>query len=185
MSETKFCYTDSKGRIFNLQLDLLKVRQIDASDFTNLYPTKFTLGRFDKGLIGQLLINSPLLFAVLWVVVQEQVHAMFASGTFPVSPKEDQEAAEQEFVRGVNGAVVDAARTAFLESLADFFRDQQTALSALSRMLESARQKLVEREKEINPMVDQLMDQELDQRIEVLRKTLSGTPGTASTPSLP
>lgn len=194
MSLTLFQFADRKGRIWSLELDLLKIRRVDKSDFSNLYPTKFSLARFDKAIIAELLTNSPLMFAVIWALVQDQAELKYLAYTaalgsspvqtppqdsFPISPKESPVEAESEFIEGISGPVIDNARAAFLEALSDFFRDQQTALSTIGKTLKSLRQKLVERSKELDPVIDKMLNKHLDS----LLRTLSETPGMESTPS--
>jgi hypothetical protein len=190
-----FTFTDTKNRTWNLELDMLKVRRVDASDFSDLSDIKFSLATFNKETIGLLLSNTTLMFAVIWVIVQDQVEEKYQwtitrslpddkeppPGSFPISPKENLDQAEQEFVRAIKGETIETARLAFVESLSDFFRDHQTALSILGRKLKDLKGKMVEKAPEVEKLLDRLTDQEFNKMLAMLNKTLDDQPGTEST----
>jgi hypothetical protein len=189
-----FTFTDTKNRTWNLELDMLKVRSVDASDFSDLSDIKFSLATFNKETIGLLLSNTTLMFAVIWVIVQDQVEEKYQEslkrsvsdkepplGSFPISPKENLDQAEHEFVRAIKGETIETARLAFVESLSDFFRDHQTALSILGRKLKDLKGKMVEKAPEVEKLLDRLTDQEFNKMLAMLNKTLDDQPGTEST----
>lgn len=182
-SRKRFHFTNSKHQTYNLELDLFKVQQVDKADFSDITSTKFTLANFNKEAISLLLSNTSLLFAVIWVIVQDQVEEQHAAGSVLTSPKENPEAAQAEFVSGVNGRVIEEARTAFVEALSDFFQDHQNALSMLVRKLQEMRILMGKKIQEADPLLNQLMEQELDKGIAQLREMLLETPGTPSTVS--
>lgn len=176
-----FSFVDKHGRPWDLTLDLLIMRRIDASDFTAIWDKEFSILNLDESVIRKLLVDPNFLFAVIWVVVQPQVQTYAA---FKDKSLEEQEA---EFVSGINGAVINEARNTFMEALGDFFPDQRTVLSALTEQVKKltvmAGQKTAA---EIGPLLDQLLEQEFDQKVAKLRKELlNETPGETSSSSLP
>jgi hypothetical protein len=182
-SRKRFHFQNAKNLTYNLELDLYKVQQVDKADFSAITDEKFTLANFSKETISLLLSNTSLLFAVIWVVVQDQVQEQFADGLTPISPKENQEAAQEEFVRSINGKVIEDARMAFIEALSDFFQDHQNALSILVGKLTKMKELVAQKMAEADPLMDQLMERELDKGIAELHRMLSETPGTQSTVS--
>lgn len=190
-----YTYTDRKGRTWNVELDLQKAMFVDNSDFTDHYDGKVILSKFDKALIGEVFTNSRLLFGIIWAIVQDQAKAKWKSysawlndhqpdtkpppDSFPADPA-DTEKAQLEFVSGVNGKVVEAARQAFLESLSDFFQDHQNALLLLLEKHKTMRTLMVEKLGTASDQIDKLLEQEMDKGLAELKSMLD-QPGTTST----
>lgn len=190
-------FTDRKGRTWNVELDLQKAMFVDNSDFTDHYDGKVILSKFDKALIGEVFSNSRLLFAIIWAIVQDQIPPKYAlyrqwlndgnksqagkppEDSFPIDPS-DTERAQLEFVAGVNGKVVEAAREAFLESLSDFFQDHQSVLSLLLEKHKTMRTLMVGKLATASEQIDRLLEQEMDKGIAELKSMLD-QPGTTST----
>ncbi len=171
-------FTDRKGRSWDVALDLLKASRIDKSDFKEYWDKEFSILDLDKLLIQKLLNDPAFLFALIWVVVQDQLPDSF--------PKE-QDAAQAEFVSGVNGPTIEAARSAFLEALADFFPDQRTVLSILKDQNTTLHQKAATKLLETVPLLNDLLDEEFNERVTALMeelKTRDKTLGVTSMPSL-
>lgn len=189
------CFTDRKGRTWDLSLDLFVARRVDASDFSIFQQEgeePFSILRPDRAILHRLcLTDGPFLYAVIWAIVVEQAEAGFAAQpqTFPVSPKENPQAAEQEFVRGANGAVLEAARKAYSEAIVDFFPELQIVLSTLMNQAAMVRKKVAEKMDRVNPLIDQLVDAELEMGLKKMEAQLSQrqneTVGNTSTPSPP
>lgn len=171
-------FKDKKGREWDLALDLRIARIVDKSDFTEYWDRKFSILTLDPDLIKKLLTDGPFLFAIIWAMVQEQLPA-----TFPP----ESEAAEAEFVSGVNGPTIEAARTAMIEALGDFFPEQRTALFILRDQVKILGEKASQRLQEAVPLLNEMLDEEMDQRVATLReefrKTLAQRNGETSTPS--
>lgn len=190
-------FKDKKGREWDVALDLRKGYLIDKSDFTAIVEDyKFSILKPDRLLYGKLLTDAPFLFAVIWAMVQEQVAVKWQaysdaltvwnsehhSGTpfiappdvFPISPKEA-EAAEAEFVSGVNGPTIESARIAFTEALADFFPEQRTVLSTLTRQVKNLSEKVGKKMEESEPLLNDLLDEELELGMKQLQDDLRNT----------
>lgn len=187
---TKF--KDRFGREWDLALDFAICRRIDASDFSEVEGEdgKFSiLNPKQETLFKLLLSNTGLLFSIIWVIIQEQVEAQHAAGSFPISPKEDLARAEAEFAKGINGPVIKAAREAFVNAVSDFFPDLQTVLSTWATQASMVREKVEQKIHRMNPTVEKLVDMELDKGIEKLiaelEKTHDAKPGDTSSVSPP
>lgn len=180
-------FTDRKGRVWNVDLDLRIARQIDKSDFSSYYDRPFSILNPESHLLQKLLRDGPFLFAIIWAMVQEQAQDKYAEHirlldagvkperTFPVSPIEDPEAAEVEFVSGVNGPTIEAGRAAMVEAIADFFPDLKIALSTIinqsKRLSETVGRKLQETE----PMLQELLEQQFNKEVEKVKQELLKT----------
>lgn len=198
-------FTDKKGRTWDVALDLRKARQIDKADLSAISEDyKFSILKPDRVLYGKLITDAPFLFAIIWAMVQDQAEAKYTvhlsaqtdydsrgslskyadrdsgfsftppADSFPTSPKE-QEAAELEFVSGVNGPTIEAARNAIIEALADFFPEQRTVLSTLMRQSKKLSEKVGKKMEESEPLMDSLLDEELDLGIKQLQASLLKT----------
>ena len=184
----KHChFTDRKGREWDLTLDLRTARYVDTCDFSNYIPEKFSILRPDKKLFWTFFEDTGLLFAIVWAIVQEQAITLHAAGAFPCSPKEEPEAAELEFVSGINGKARDEGRQAFVEALTDFFPEQETVLSTLTRKLSEMQTKIEKRIKETEPLLDEITELEMDEAVEKMRKMIrdrkAGATSSQSPPS--
>jgi hypothetical protein len=179
-------FTDRKGREWDLTLDLRTARYIDTCDFSNFVPEKFSILRPDKKLFWTFFEDSGLLFAIVWAIVQEQAESYHRVGAFP-SPKEEPAAAELEFVSGINGKAREEGRQAFVEALTDFFPEQETVLSTLTRKLAQMRTKIETRIKETEPLLDEITDLEMDEAVEKMKKMIrdrkAGATSSQSQPS--
>lgn len=197
-------FKDKKGRVWDLSLDLYKAEIVDKSDFKRYWDREFSILVLDEGLVRQLLTNAPFLFAIIWAIVQDQAEAKFkygqewsarhpispdtppAADCFPLSPREQAEAAQVEFVSGVNGPTIEAARNAIMEALGDFFPEQRTVLLALAEQMKRMQVKAGQKLTETMPLLDKLLDKEFDDKVEKLKRELLGEkPGETSSLSPP
>jgi len=187
-------FTDKKGRTWTVDLDLRIARVIDKSDFKQYWDQEFSILSPDSKLLTKLITDAPFLFAVIWAMVQEQAEAKYKSlqdyeaqqrsgsqraycnpptDTFPISPKEQPEEAEVEFVSGINGPTIEAARNAIVEAVSDFFPETRTVLSALRSQIKMMGEKAAEKMEKTVPLLQSIMDEEFELRIEDFRKELS------------
>lgn len=96
--------------------------------------------------------------------------------TFPLSPREplaegeDTTPAELEFVSGVNGTTIEAARTAMIEALGDFFPEQRTALSALSKQVTVMGRKVGEKLEQAFPQLEEVLEEELQASLDQMKE---------------
>jgi hypothetical protein len=206
---TKF--TDRKGRVWELDLDLLTCLEIDKTDFSSLDVPEFSMLEPSQELYKAIIANTRLMFAIIWVIVQKQAIHYYAAwkalpdeqkhhieaewyarkpaaqSFFPVDPKApfdadtDTSEAELEFVSGISGPVVKEARAAFVEALANFFPQHRTALSTLMRQVERTTNKINQKIEETEPELEKLMDQEMEKGIRSLREKLAKGQGSEAT----
>jgi len=201
-------FTDRKGRIWGLELDLFKAKVIDKSDFKEFWDQEFSILEPTRELLQRLMSNSPFLFAIIWAMVHDQAEAKFKTykqwldspktvqtkrgsickvespprDSFPISPKEEPAAAELEFVSGINGPTIEAGRTAFLEALGEFFPDLRTVLSFLTENQKMMVSKVGARLEKTSPLLERLLDEELDKAVAKLQEELNAKHGEISTP---
>lgn len=205
-------FTDKKGRTWDVALDLLTARRVDASDFSAyIGDRKFSILEPEKPLIHRLISDAPFMFAVIWAMVQEQAankHQVYLAAKanydqrgnrpgvvqppfdppadcFLFSPKENPAEAELEFVSGVNGPTIKAAREAIVASLSDFFPELQTVLSLLVKQFQKMETKAAVKLQETEPLLEEWMDEEFEAGLkkmkEELRKTREERLGKIST----
>lgn len=181
-------FTDKKGRTWDVSLDLLIARRIDKSDFSN-YHKKFSILAPERDLLGKLLSDAPFLFAIIWVIVQDQAEAKYQeykrskaadctpdADSFPISPREptpegsETSPAELEFVSGINGPTIEAARNAIIEALGDFFPDQRTVLSALANQMKAMSKTVGDKLEKALPTLNTVLEEEMDSKIQDLQQ---------------
>lgn len=68
-----FVFTDTRGRKWDITLNLAAARRIDASDFSSLTDKKFSILKPTKDVFQQILTEPSLMFAIIWAVIQPQV----------------------------------------------------------------------------------------------------------------
>lgn len=158
-------FTDAKGREWDCRLTLASARRVDDSDFSALTDKEFSVLRPDRELFGELLTNTPLAFAVVWAIVYPQANRI---ADFPT----DYDAAEMEFLEGLDGSAMTRGRQALWRSLADFFPDLKTALSTLIRQTEAGRNRINERMAGMEDRIEAMMNQEIDKGFKELEALL-------------
>lgn len=180
-----YTFKDTKGREWDVTLDLLKARRITASDFSEILGEgkgKLNILHPEAQTFTRILTNPDLLFAVIWAMVRDE-----QARKYPDFENLNNDAAELEFVSAVRGSTITAAREAFSEALADFFPDLRIVLSTFLKQLKGMDDKVATRIAKIDPLLDQMIEQEMDQGIERFRQQLlknkSEIPGEPSSPS--
>lgn len=189
-------FQDSKGRLWELELDILTCRCIDKSDFSAYYDEPFSMFKLEKEVVKKLLTDSSFAFAIIWAIVQPQAKEKYqlflnnngAIDSFPTDPANAEEA-EIEFVSAINYKAKDEGQKALLEALADFFPELKTVLYTVSQQMTVAMSKIEEGTKQIIPLLTEMMDRDLNRGIEEmkreLRKTQDHQAGEVLSPSLP
>jgi len=170
---TARAFTDKKGRNWDVSLTLGGARRIDASDFSEVTSKRFSILRPDKHLLSDILTDTPLLFAIIWALVQPQAQA---SGVD-----------EAEFLDGLDGPSIQAGREAFWEALSDFFPEHATALSTLLSQYQKAGKRIAAELAAMETEIEAVVSEEVATQTEKLRKELramtrSGSPGATSSP---
>lgn len=178
------CYTDKKDRTWDLSLDFATCRRVDQFDKTAVIKEQFSILSPDRTMLHRILYTDrAALFAIIWAIVHPQTETIAG---FP-SPKENPEAAEMEFLSGVNGPVMDAARIAISEALGDFFPELRIVLSTWATQAAQIQGKVEQKMGEMNPILMDMAEQEFDKFLAKMKEQLtkSENPGEASGPLLP
>jgi hypothetical protein len=182
------CFKDRFGKVWDLKLDLGTALMIDRSDFTIYTSHPVVLSRYDKDVITDILTNTPLLFAVIGVIVRDQFRDNLASRV-NLDEATDKAAVEEAyqtaFVKSIDGSCLESARTAFVEALVDFFPAAKTVLCTFLQKIEEWETKMSSRLKtEVLPMldarVDQMMDEEILRLKNLTEKSLPLSPSSVS-----
>src|SRR5262245_45486225 len=126
-------FVDKNNKTWNLALDLGKVQEIDNADYSEITDQKVCLIKGDPTEVPAILTNTALMFAVIWVIVQDQIVQNL--GMSHPKTEEDQQKAQNKFAKGIGGKQIEDARTALVEALSDFFPAAKTALLSLMQSL--------------------------------------------------
>lgn len=162
-----FTFTDKRGRTWDLELSMDAAKRVDASDFSEISEIKFSLLRPGRELFSSILSDGPLQWAIIWAVVQPQVEANLGSDL-----AKDPEAAETEFLKGLNGPAIKQGREAFWRALADFFPEHGTALLTLIERLEKANQRIGLRISEMGQQMDEALAKKVDTELEEIKQEM-------------
>lgn len=172
-------FTDKLGRTWEVELTMGSARRVDRSDFSEVPGGKDLQSILVPGkeLFLPLLENGPLAMAVVWAIVQPQVPDLMAD--IPEDQRED------SFLEGLDGKAVDAARDALWRALESFFPEHRTALSTFRKQWQRAAKKVNASLEGLEGEMEEMVDQELDKRVNQLRKDLrteleGGQPGAKS-----
>ena len=145
-------FTDTSSRVWTLVINVDVIRRVRALANVNL------LDAVDGRLLERLVTDPVLLCDILFAIVQPDA--------------EQRKVSDQEFGRALGGDVLDAATTALLEDLVDFFPNAKRTL------LRKAMQKLRNLEEVALQTAHQRLDSpELEAR---LRAAIESTHGPSS-----
>ena len=174
---TQHVFTDAAGREWDVSLNLLRARRVDSSDFSAVTDRKFTLLRPDRETFTYILADTPVLFAVIWAVVQDQVQANLDID-LQAEPGRLAEA-EEQFTAALDGPAVAAARESFWEALAAFFPEHRTVLSTLLSQYRHAQEKTDQELRSLEEDLTRMVDTEISRGVEMLRTEMRRqTPAT-------
>lgn len=177
---TDLQFKDRFGKIWDLKLDLGKTLLVDASDFESVTKSPIILSRYDKDTVVEMLTDTPVMFAVIGVIVRDQ----FASNLKEKLPASDPPLAGDElestyqglFVSSIDGSVIEPARDALVNALKDFFPAATTALSIFLLKIREYQKNVSERlTTEILPLLNPKINQIIDKEFEGLKKRLEET----------
>ena len=84
-----FVFQDAKGRKWDIHLSLAAAYRIDNSDFSNITQRKFSILKPSRELFMDIMTDTPLLFAMIWAIVQPQVKDQLR-----IDPQTDPDTAE-------------------------------------------------------------------------------------------
>ncbi|HEV2174581.1 MAG TPA: hypothetical protein VGR71_13485, partial [Nitrospira sp.] len=99
---TDLQFKDRFGKIWDLKLDLGKTLLVDASDFESVTKSPIILSRYDKDTVVEMLTDTPVMFAVIGVIVRDQ----FASNLKEKLPASDPPLAGDELESTYQGLFV-------------------------------------------------------------------------------
>lgn len=164
---TKREFTDKKGRAWDVTLTLGGARRIDNSDFSEITTKTFSILRPNKDLLADVLTDTPLLFAIVWALIQPQAAAIGVD--------------EGEFLDGLDGAAIARGREAFWGAIADFFPEHATALSTLLGQYAKANKRIAAEIASMETEIEAVVNEEVTAQTEKLRQELrtirGGSPG--------
>lgn len=177
-SNPRSIYTDAKGRKWDLTLTMAVVRRVDNSDFSALTDKKFTLLKPDKSLFTEILTDTPLVFAIIWAIVQPQVREQFGKVPEPDTVSEDHprnpqdlidtltpEQAEEEFLEGLDGETIVKGRETLWGAIACFFPEHKTALLTLQRQYKKQHETLGREVEALEPELEKIFGEEIRERL--------------------
>lgn len=152
-----FKYTDTEQKEWDLKITLATARTIDASDYSSVTKIKFAFLQPEQDLFSEVFSNVQFAVALAWTIVQDQLPANYSFSPKSLQDEAVMSDAELRFVSAMDGNVLQKAKQALMESLADFFPEQRTVLLTLQNKIEKAR-KLLDLELES-------LDEEMDKMI--------------------
>lgn len=170
---SKFKFSDTKGRTWDLEVTLAAARRIDDSDYGQLTKVPISLMQRDDGLkatFGEIMTNNSLMCAVAFTILLPQMKIHF--GCDPTESVLNLRKAELEFSESINGEVLQQIRTKLWESISDFFPEHRTALLLALESYETAIQKATKEVQDLSPMMSQVLDAKVNQGVALLKQQL-------------
>lgn len=161
-------FTDKKGRIWELELDLLTCRRVDKSDFIEYYPEKFSIMQMDQKVIQAIITRPALCFAIIWAIVQPQIEGRHKA-SFPDNPEE----AEIEFVSSINSQAKADGIKALFEAIGDFFPELKTGLSVANQRLAGLSERTKKGAEKLGPLLDEMEEAAMEEAIEEIRRRMT------------
>ena len=161
-------FTDAKGTEWDITLTLVGAKRIDASDFSEVTDKPFSFLKPDKKLFSEVLTETPVMFAIIWAIVQPQVKDKIG-----IDPTENPIDAEAEFLERIHGDAIQQGKDAFWGCVANFFPDQRTALLTLQKQYRSAQNKINLALGDLQADMDKVVDSEVDKEVKKMRKELT------------
>lgn len=165
-----FKFQDCNGHEWDLKITVGTALTIDRSDYTTV--TKMTDWTFlnpNREFLQEIFTNTPFAIALVWTIIQPQVQRLQ-----PLGESATQDELENWFIDQLDGDSLELAKKTLYRSIADFFPGQRTVLSSLISKMERA-QKLMEMEyQKADPLLDKLMEEEVQQRMAEARSSLPG-----------
>lgn len=178
-----FVFKDKHGREWNLALDFAICRRVDSFDKTAVIKEPFSLLAPDRALLHRLLYTDRgALFALIWAIIQPQLSEQ---GITLGTTDAEIEAAELEFLSGINGPVIEMARRAFSEALGDFFPELLTVLSTWEEQYKMVMDKAAKKMEHMKPMMEEMAETEFNNLLMTYQnqlKTRSAKHGEVSMP---
>ena len=167
ITQEAYTFTDAQGDSWDVSLNLAAARRVDLSDFSELTDLEFSILKPTRELFTTILGDTPLIFAVIWAVVQPQAQKILG-----IDPREDPEGSEALFLERINGPAVQTGRQAMWRALAGFFPEHRTALLTLMERLDRANTRIGERIRLMGGDLDDLLDKEIDKEMAGLKEKL-------------
>lgn len=161
---------DRHGHVWDLTITLASAFHIDRTDFSLYTNEKVSLlhqtDSLDKT-FSLLMTNNPLMFAVIFCVVEPQVKDLLG-----IDPVQERARAEEAFMDCIDGRTASDMRSSFWEMVADFFPENRTALLEAKQHLDDSLKKVDEKIREMSPRMREILDTQIDRGVEELKKKL-------------
>lgn len=166
----KFTFEDSKGGVWDVSLTLAKTTRVENSNFSSVTKkTDLSIMRPDKDFFMELLTDTPLMFAMIWVIVYDQSEAVMGIDA-TIATKYDE--AELAFQDRLTGSVMKEAREVFWTALTDYYPNQKTALLTLMSQFSKAENKISMAIGDMEGELESLLDQEVNLAIDTVKSDL-------------
>lgn len=188
MNSENFDLADRLGRKWDLRMDYSAARRIDAADYSVVTPTKWSILDLNRTTLQLFVKSDSLLLMVIWAIVRPQavrLHKLMMKiddpenpGTqievprYAVCPDKDEDAAQDEFCRGVDGPTMTKAKEVFWASLGNFFPEHATALSQLIQEHERAKKKMSVGIAAMREEIAETMDTFVEEGLTKMRETM-------------
>lgn len=176
ITQDTYTFEDAQGRSWDVSMNMAAARRVDQSDFSELTDVDFSILNPSKELFTTILGDTPLLFGIIWAVVQPQVEKNLG-----VNPKEDPEGAEALFLESIDGPTVKRGRDVMWRALAGFFPEHRTALLTLVERLDKANARIGERIRLMEGDLDEILENRIDQEMDRMKETLTTEAGPLPT----
>lgn len=165
-----FEVTDRNGHVWSLAITLAGANRVEGTSF-DLY-TKQKISFFNPGdtfreTFSELMTNSPLLFAVIFRIVEPQVNQLLQ-----IDPVQNRAAAEEAFMDSIDGRTASEMREKFWDAVADFFPENRTALLAAKEQMQESLRKVDQHLKDLTPRMREILDAQIQQGVQKLRDQL-------------
>lgn len=202
ITQEELTFRDTKDNLWDLKLNLYIAERVDASDFSAVSQTEFSFLSPEKEFFQEVYTNTSLAMALVWAIVQDQVDDNLIkplADKADVSLEEFKENSldstidlELEFIKCIDGDVLQAAKTSLLRALADFFPQHRIVLLQFLNQLEKMIALTDLQMSTVLPEVAEHMEKEFQEACQQLKrdmvegKPMSDLLGENSTePSLP
>lgn len=163
-------FIDSKGREWDCKLTLASARRIDNSDLSNVgIPEDFSILKPTREFFTTMLTDAGVTFAMVWAIVSPQAKKYEG---FP-DPTTDYDAAELEFIEGLDGEAIERGQSAFWRAISDFFPKHRTVLLTLMRKYAEAHQRIAEGVSKMDQQISKVLDATVSKELAELEEKMN------------
>lgn len=166
-------FKDRFGNEWDCKIDMATAARINRWDFSQVYPRPVSLYTPDEQLLKDLALNAGLVVAFVYAICKPRIDERYKDVTDTISDGVNPR--EMAFLRGIDGAAIEDAKTALFEALADFFPPRKTSiLNALRRPRAAEAEMEAEiqaREPELNALLKKKGTEYIDRLVTKLQNT--------------